>query len=95
MESITKVRLTPPLLWLLKPGGVVFVGVVVCVVSAGPVWWIHKHGLLSKAAFATIYQPVGFMIENSPDDVLFRYVSAPWEARMVLSIRDGTELLSS
>ena len=43
--------------------------------STGPVWWLHKHGVISKSAITVIYQPVEFYIENSPGDVFYSYIA--------------------
>ena len=44
------------------------------VLSSGPVWWLHKHGVLSKSTFATIYRPIAFL-DNSPHDIVYRYIN--------------------
>jgi hypothetical protein len=42
--------------------------------STGPAWWLHKHGVLSHSGYCRIYQPIGYAIEHSPGDIVFRYI---------------------
>ena len=65
-------------LWSLRFSVTIILAILVLyVLSTGPVWWLHKHGFLSKPAFVTIYQPVGYFIEHSPADIFYRYI-AKW-----------------
>jgi len=48
---------------------------VLYVLSTGPVWWLHKHSVLSKDTFAVIYKPIGYSIEHSPGDIFYRYIA--------------------
>ncbi len=43
--------------------------------GSGPVWWLHKQGIVSIAAYRVIYNPILPLIEDSPDDLGFRYVN--------------------
>jgi hypothetical protein len=54
---------------------IVTVAFVFYVLSTGPVWWLHKHGVMSKSVFAVIYQPIGYFIEHSPGDICYRYIA--------------------
>lgn len=63
-----------------RPSGIrtalfVLVVFVFYVLSTGPVWWLHKHGFISRPAFEIIYLPIGYLIDHSPGDILFRYIS--------------------
>jgi hypothetical protein len=48
---------------------------VLYILSTGPVWWLHKHGVISRPSFASVYQPIGYFIENSPGDIFYRYIA--------------------
>jgi hypothetical protein len=64
--------------WRLRFAKAMLVTAVIVVfylLSTGPVWWLHKHGVISRSAFAVIYQPIGHMIEDSPEDFFYRYIA--------------------
>jgi hypothetical protein len=52
------------------------------ILSTGPVWWLHKHGVISKSAFAVIYRPIGYFIEYSPGDICYGYID--WWSPVIL-----------
>ncbi len=60
---------------LVNVTAIAFTFCVLYVLSAGPVWWLHKHGVLSKSAFQVIYRPVGNFMEHSPGDMYYRYIA--------------------
>ena len=62
--------------WSLWFGRAVIVTVafVIYLLSTGPAWWLHKHGVISDSAFTVMYQPIACCIKNSPGDILYRYI---------------------
>ena len=72
-SSLMEAHLThEPRWWGFRIGKAVAVALLIFVLyvfSAGPVWWLHKHGGLSKSAFSAIYQPIGYFAKHSQGDI--------------------------